>query len=126
MVHVIESKKSIDEIAGALPGVIAKHKFGLIGFHDLKQKMNDKGVAFDRECRVFDVCNPNKAKAVLDRDMRVSTVLPCRISAYQDGAGTKLAMVAPTTLLGLFGVPELQTEAEEVEATLLAIMREAA
>jgi len=126
MVHTVDSKRTVDEIATALPAVVAKHKFGIIGTHDLKKKMNEKGVAFDRECRVFDICNPNKAKNILERSMSISTVLPCRVSVYQDGDGSKLAMVAPTTLLGMFDVPELKSEAEEVERELLAILREVA
>lgn len=126
MIHEVESGKTVDEIAEALPAVVAGHKFGIIGSHDLKRKMNDKGVAFERECRVFDVCNPAKAKAVLDRSMAISAVLPCRVSVYQHGAGSRLAMVAPTTLLGLFPVPELKSEAEEVEREMLAILREVA
>ena len=88
--------------------------------------MAEKGVAFDRECRVFEVCNPQQAKKVLERSMEISTALPCRISVYEEGGTTRLATIKPTSLIDLFGTPALKGVAAEVEATLVAIMAEAA
>ena len=58
--------------------------------------------------------------------MGVATVLPCRISVYEDGGKTVIATLKPTALLGLFGAPELDPLAREVEAVLIAIIDEAA
>jgi hypothetical protein len=35
---------------------VTRHKFGVLGVHDLKAKMEEKGVPFTRECRIFAVC----------------------------------------------------------------------
>ena len=58
--------------------------------------------------------------------MSVSTALPCRISVYQENGKTVLATLKPTTLLAMFDVPSLQRVAQEVEDTLVKIMKEAA
>ena len=126
MLHCAVSRKSVQEVAALLPEIVAKHKFGTLGSTDLRQKMKDKGVAFDRDCRVFDVCNPQQAKTVLERDMAVSTVLPCRISVYEEGGKTVVATVRPTALIGLFGDRGLEAVARQVEETLTAIVDEAA
>ena len=52
--------------------------------------------------------------------------LPCRISLYEEGGVHKLAMVKPTTLIDLYSTPGPKAVAQEVEATLEAIMAEAA
>ena len=85
-----------------------------------------KGVAFARECLIFEVCQPQQAKKVLDENMSVSTALPCRISVYEEDGKTVLATLKPTTLLGMFQSPQLERVAQEVEDTLGKIMREAA
>jgi uncharacterized protein (DUF302 family) len=126
MIHRAWSSRGVSEVAGLLPAVVAKHGFGAMNSTDLRRKMAEKGVPFDHDCVVFDVCNPGRAKAVLERDMRVSTVLPCRISVYEDQGKTVLAAVKPTTLLGLFGTEGLREAAEEVERTIVAIIDEAA
>ena len=74
------SSKSCEETAKAVQESSLKHKFGVLTTYDLKAKMNEKGVAFDQECRVLEVCNPAQAARVLKQNMNVSLALPCRIS----------------------------------------------
>ncbi|MFC1679503.1 DUF302 domain-containing protein [Elusimicrobiota bacterium] len=126
MIYAIETEKSVREVERSFPEAAKKHGFGVLGTHDLKSKMNEKGVDFDRECLVFEVCNPNKAKKVLEGDMAISTALPCRVSVYDDGGKTKIATIKPTALLGMFPNPELKPVAEEVERILFDIMKDAA
>jgi len=126
MLHVVESRKPLDRVTRDLEVAVAAHKFGILGVHDLKAKMAEKGVAFDRECRIFEVCNPHQAKKVLDTNLEISTALPCRISVYEEGGVTKLATIKPTALIDLYATPGLKDVAREVEATLEAIMAEAA
>jgi len=126
MLHVVESRKPLARVAKDLEEAVARHKFGVLGVHDLRAKMAEKGVPFDRECRIFEVCNPHQAKKVLDTNLEISTALPCRISVYEEGGVTKLATIKPTALVDLYATPGLQDVAREVEATLEAIMAEAA
>jgi len=53
--------------------------------------MTEEGVEFARECLIFEVCQPQQAKKVLDQHMSVSTALPCRISIYEEAGDTILA-----------------------------------
>ena len=126
MLHIVESKKPLADVARDLEQAVTRHKFGVLGVHDLKAKMAEKGVPFARECRVFEVCNPHQAKKVLEANLEISTALPCRISVYEEGEATKLATIKPTAMIELFATPGLQAVAKEVEATLEAIMAEAA
>ncbi len=126
MLHVVETKKSLANVVRDLEQAVAGHKFGVLGVHDLKAKMAEKGVPFTRECRIFEVCNPHQAKTVLEANLEISTALPCRISVYEEGERTKLATIKPTAMIELYATPGLQGVAKEVEATLEAIMAEAA
>lgn len=126
--HLIirRSAASLDTVCARLPEIAQKHQFGVLGVHNLKEKMQAKGVAFDRECRVFEVCNPQQAKNVLASAMEISTALPCRISVYEENGQTVLASLKPTMLLSLFDAPGARSTAESVEATTIAIMEETA
>ena len=126
MLHIIESKKSMEQLSKDLEAAVARHKFGVLGVHDLQETMAKKGVEFARQCRIFEVCNPHQAKKVLEANLEISTALPCRISAYEEGGGTRLATIKPTAMIALYPNPELRGVAEEVERTLEAIMAEAA
>jgi uncharacterized protein (DUF302 family) len=74
------SSKSCEETAKAVQDSAVKYKFGLLMAYDLKAKMNEKGVPFDQDCRIIEVCNPGQAAKVLKQNMNVSLALPCRIS----------------------------------------------
>jgi len=113
---------TVQAVCDRICDATAAHRFGVLGIHDLKQKMTDKGVSFARECRIIEVCNPNQAKAVLEANMAISTALPCRISVYEQGGAVMVSTLKPTALLALFGSDELQPVAEDVEKTIVKII----
>jgi uncharacterized protein (DUF302 family) len=122
----LSTDKSVSETAGALHTAVQANHFGVMQVHNLKETMAKKGVEFARECLIFEVCQPQQAKKVLDQNMSVSAALPCRISLYEEGGKTILATMKPTALLAMFHTPQLDTVAQEVEATIVKIMKEAA
>lgn len=126
MIYRVKSKKELADVARDLEAASQRHKFGVMGTHDLKAKMNEKGVEFDRDCLIFEVCNPHQAKKVLEKNTEVSTALPCRISVYREGDEVVLATLKPTEMLGLFGTSGLEPVAREVEEEIFSIMQEAA
>ena len=48
MLHVVESRKPLDRVAKDLEAAVAHHNFGVLGVHDLRAKMAEKGVPFER------------------------------------------------------------------------------
>ncbi len=122
----MSTDKSVTEAAAALEAAVTANHFGVMQVHNLKETMARKGIEFDHECLIFEVCQPQQAKKVLEQNMSVSTGLPCRISIYEEGGKTVLATLKPTVLLAMFNAPKLAETAAEVEATILKIMEEAA
>lgn len=118
------STLSLETVCQRLPEVSAAHKFGVLGVHNLREKMEGKGVPFARECRVFEVCNPRHAATVLGQAIEISTALPCRISVYEEGGRVILATIKPTALLTMFDAPGAAATAQEVEDTMIRIMDE--
>jgi uncharacterized protein (DUF302 family) len=122
MLYLKETSLTFEQVCSALEKAVEANKFGVLGVHNLKEKMEAKGVSFERECRVFEVCNPMQAKKVLEANMAISNALPCRICVYEDAGKVVVSTIKPTMLLGLFGNPELQPVAQDVEATLIRII----
>jgi len=120
------TNKTVSEATSALHAAVEANRFGVMQVHNLKETMTKKGVEFARECLIFEVCQPQQAKKVLDDNMSVSTALPCRISMYEEGGKTILATLKPTALLAMFNAPQLEGVAQEVETTIFKIMQEAA
>jgi uncharacterized protein (DUF302 family) len=123
---ITSTDQPLEAVCQRLPEVAQKHNFGVLGTHDLRQKIESKGVPFSRECRVFEVCNPQQAQAVLTRSIEISTALPCRIAVYVENGRTTLATIKPSALLNLFHTPEAAAVAQSVEAAMTQIMSEVA
>jgi len=124
MVFEMESRKDLAAIDAAIRESAARHKFGVLSVINLKEKMMEKGIDFSPECSVYEVCNPHQAKRALEGNGAVSTVLPCRISVYGSAGAYKVATLLPTTMMAAFGTPEVDEVAREVEADIVAMVRE--
>ena len=126
MLIKLPTEKTVSAAADALQAAVKGNHFGVMQVHNLQETMVQKGVEFDHECLIFEVCQPQQAKKVLDENMSVCTALPCRISIYEEGGKSVLATLKPTTLLAMFNTPQLEGVAQEVEDTIVKIMTEAA
>ena len=125
MLVKLSTNKTVSEAAAALQAAVEANHFGVMQIHNLKETMAKKGVEFAHECLIFEVCQPQQAKKLLDQDMSISTALPCRISIYEEGGKTILATLKPTTLLAMFNAPQLGGVAQEVEDAIVQIMKDA-
>ena len=125
MLYVKEAQGTVETAGSRLENAVKAHKFGVIAVIDLKGKMAEKGVAFANACKIYEVCNPMQAKRVLETDMSIATVLPCRIAVYEEKGRVKIATLLPTETLALFSVPDLFPVAQEVEREIKAMIDDA-
>lgn len=126
MFMTIRTRKSLGEVRQRFEEAAAQHRFAVLGSHDVGERLRGKGLSFERKFYVYEVCNPAAAKKVLDTDIRIGTVLPCRVSIYTDGNDVVLETLKPTAMIQMFGQPSLEGTAAEVEAAIGTIMAEAA
>jgi uncharacterized protein (DUF302 family) len=126
MYHVCDSDKSFEQASADLEEAVKRHDFGVLHIHDLGNTLRSKGVEFDEQCKVFEVCNPRQAAKVLAADMRLNMALPCRISVYTERGKTKLGLIKPVDMLSSLSRDEgLLRVAREVEDATIRMMDEA-
>jgi uncharacterized protein (DUF302 family) len=126
MFITVRTRKSLGEVRQRFEEAASEHKFGVLGMHDVGDRLRAKGLSFDRKFYVYEVCNPVAAKKVLDTNVRIGTALPCRVTIYTDGGDVVLETLKPTTMLAMFGEPTLEGTAREIEAAIESIMKESA
>lgn len=118
---------TVSEAANRLTEALKERNFGVLHVHDLKKTLNGKGVPFEPECRVLEVCNPRQAAKVLEDDIDLNMALPCRVSVYEKEGGTRIGMLSPKGMLvQLSDSKALREVADEVEAVLVAAIEEVA
>ena len=116
MYYIAETGKSFEQAAQDLESEVKNLGFGVLHIHNLGETLRSKGVEFDENCKVFEVCNPQQAAKVLSIDMRLNMALPCRISVFTEKGTTKIGLIEPAKMLsGLSDDPTLLEVAKEVE-----------
>lgn len=126
MYYIVETGKTFDEAAEDLDAAVKNHGFGVLHIHDLGSTLRSKGVPFDEQCKVFEVCNPAQAAKVLSTDMRLNMALPCRISVFTDSGKTKIGLIRPAQMLSILSQDAaLREVSEEVEAKTIQMIDEA-
>lgn len=126
MYYIVESAKSFKQAAADLETAVKRHGFGVLYVHDLGATLRSKGIAFDNECKIFEVCNPAQAAKVLSIDMRLNMALPCRISVFTDSMTTKFGLIRPAQMLSALSQDAaLVQTAKEVEEKTVQMIDEA-
>ena len=126
MYYIVETDKSFDQASTDLAAAVVRHGFGVLHIHDLGVTLRGKGIAFDEECKVFEVCNPGQAAKVLSTDMRLNMALPCRISVFTDKGQTKIGLIKPVQMLAALSQDAALVQvANEVEAKTIQMVDEA-
>lgn len=127
MLYTRETSKSVERAFEDVQAAVKQHGFGMLHYYDFRKTLHEKGFELTHACLVLEVCNPAQAAEVLDRDMRLNMVLPCRLSIYEDAGKTFIGMVPPTALLALISTDAAIAEAASgVEKTMQQIIDAAA
>ena len=126
MYHIVQTDKTFNQASSDLEAAVLSHGFGVLHVHDLGATLRSKGLAFEEECKVFEVCNPLQAAKVLSVDMRLNMALPCRISVFTEKGITRIGLIRPVPMLtALSQDATLLHIAEEVEEKILQMVDEA-
>lgn len=126
MYYLVETDKEFEQAAADLAEAVKRNGFGVLHVHDLGATLRAKGVAFDEQCKIFEVCNPHQAAKVLDSDMRLNMALPCRISVFTERGKTKIGLIRPEQMLSALSQDASLVEvASAVEAKTIQMVDEA-
>lgn len=126
MYYIVETDKPFEQASTDLDAVVKRLGFGVLHIHDLGATLRSKGIAFEEECKVFEVCNPGQAAKVLATDMRLNMALPCRISVFTEKGQTKIGLIKPVQMLSALSQDAALVQvAREVEDKTIQMVDEA-
>lgn len=92
--------------------------FGVLWEMNFKDKLTEKGLEFHKNFQVMEVCNPPKAKIVLDAHLEAGYMLPCKMVVFEKEDGVHIGMMKPTKLADIMEGIDLGNVALEVENIL--------
>ncbi|MGG1811731.1 MAG: DUF302 domain-containing protein [Bacillota bacterium] len=92
---------------------------------DIKDKLQEKGIEFEKEFKVLEVCNPIEAQRVLSENNMAGYFLPCKIVVYEDKGHTHIGMPRPTALISMLNDNKMENLAKDIEERLINCMNKA-
>ena len=125
----VTSKKTFEEAVAAIEKKSAEKGFRVLHTHDVAATLAEKG--FPREplkivpLKIVEICNAKYASEVLNKDVKVSLMLPCPISVYVQGGKTYISTLLPSSIAEFFPRAGIEKLASEVERIVLEILEEA-
>ena len=116
MFYIAESDKSFHEATVDLEAVLPRLGLAILHAHDLAAIFSGKGIEFDDDCKIYEICSYRQMEKMLASDMRLGMVLPWRISVFTDNGATRIGLLRPAQLLSLLsGNPDLSRLVGELE-----------
>ncbi|GIN87614.1 hypothetical protein J6TS2_40000 [Heyndrickxia sporothermodurans] len=117
--YSVETHYTIDEAVNRIEESLKDEKFGVLWEFDINEKLQEKGLDFQREFKVLEVCNPQEAYRVLSKNNLAGYFLPCKIVVYEENGQTIIGMPRPTSLIHLLHDENLQMLAKDIEERLI-------
>lgn len=124
IIYKVETSKSFKDAINILKTNLKKIDFGVLWEMNFKDKLNEKGLEFDNNFQVLEVCNPKTAKTILDKNIEIGFFLPCKMVVYENNNSVYIGMLAPTALIEMVGGDDLSSIAMEVETQLKAAIED--
>lgn len=123
--YTVESQKTFEEAIDSIEVSLKENGFGVLWKFNIPETLAKKGVEFDKEFMVLEVCNPHEAKRVLSENSLVGYFLPCKIVIYKEQNQTKIGMPKPSSLIGLLSDENLIKVAKDIETRLIRCIDQA-
>lgn len=116
--YEVKVEKSFGEAVESLKKSLSVNKFGVLWELDFKDKLKEKGLEFDTNFKILEVCNPVKAKEILSKNIEAGYFLPCKMVVYEKKGSVYIGMIKPTELIKMMGDKELIAIAKDIEKVL--------
>jgi uncharacterized protein (DUF302 family) len=123
--YEVKTSKTFSTAVEDLKKSLSENKFGVLWELNFKEKLAEKGLDFQQNFKVLEVCNPKQAKEVLDLHIEVGYFLPCKMVVYEKENSVFMGMMRPTSMIGMSGKEELLSIAQQVETVLKKALDEA-
>ncbi len=122
--YTVTTNKSFPEAVEAVEKKTVELGFRVLHTHDIASTLAEKG--FPREpLKLVEICNAKYASQVLEKDVKVSLMLPCPISVYVQNGKTHISTLLPTSIAQFFPNAGIEGVASEVERVVLKIVEAA-
>lgn len=123
MFFELTTNRSIDDVISCLQEHAPASGFSILYHYDFFTILEGKGFPIEAKVWTFELCRASMASKMLKQFPIFSTMMPCRISIYEDSDTIHIATINMMPMLdAIKEQAELYTEAKDLYAQILALM----
>ena len=119
--YTVETAKTVEEAVEAVVALSKENGFGVLHIHDVQATLAAKGF-FREPMKIIEICNAKFASEVLEKDIKVSLMLPCPVSVYVQTGKTYISTLRPRTMGGFYPEAGIEAIAGEVDRIVVRIV----
>lgn len=117
-IYKVQTRKSLGDAVEDVKMKLQENGFGTLFELNFKDKVKEKGFEIEDNFVLLEVCNPSIASGILQEDIEVGYILPCKVVVYEKGRSRYIGLLKPSALMDLVD-PSFGAMAKQVEATLI-------
>ena len=118
-----ETQKTLGTAVKDLKANLLAKGFGTLFELNFKDKIEEKGFTIENDFVLIEVCHAKIASEILNANIEVGFILPCKLVVYEKENATYIGLLKPTTLIPLID-DSFTDAANEVEAILVQAVNE--
>ena len=127
MLHSRAAAQPFEQTCHQLEQACSLQGYGILASHNVGDTLRSKGFAFGDAVKVYEICHPGHAAALLAAEPALAAALPCRIAVGTHAGATLVSLISPLELLTAVDTSSaVHTTAAQVERDTLAILAAAA
>lgn len=116
--YKVKTDKTVNDAVDILKDNLSGVGFGVLWELNFKDKLAEKGLDFEHDFIIMEVCNPYKAKEVLEKNIDVGFFLPCKIVVYEKKNEVYMGLLRPVEIVKRID-PTLVETAQTIEHILV-------
>jgi uncharacterized protein (DUF302 family) len=123
MFYELTTSRTLDDVINSLQELAPEAGFSILHKYDFFKILEGKGFPIEAKVWTFELCRASMASKMLKQFPIFSTMMPCRISIYEDSDTIHIATINMMPMLdAIKEQAELYTEAKDLYAQILALM----
>jgi len=119
--YTVITEKSFDEAVSAVEQETKNAGFNVLYVHNVTATLAEKGFRIE-PFKIIEICNAKSAYAVLQADIKIGLLLPCKINVYQKTGKTYISGMRPVVLSQFFPQAKLGNLPSEVDILIKGII----
>jgi len=119
--YTAKTAKSFDEAVASIEKETEQKGFKTLHIHDFGTVLKEKG--FPREpIKVLEICSAKHANLLLQAEVKISLLLPCRIVVYVENGEVNICAFRPILFPKLYPETNIQSLVEEIDQVICSIV----